>query len=214
MGKTDVRDPEEIAARTPGSRIGPSICRAGPDAIRADAAEVVALFERGVLTASPVATWDVRRAPEAFRFMRQGQQRRQGRADRAPQPDRPDGTVLITGGTGGLGALVARHLVEHHGGRGTCSWLSRRGAERPGAAELRAELAAARRRGRGSPPATSPTATSSPALLDAIAAAHPLGARRPRRRGPRRRRGRVARPRAAATRCCAQGRRAPGTCTS
>ena len=28
-----------------------------------------------------------------------------------------DGTVLVTGGTGGLGALVARHLVERHGVR-------------------------------------------------------------------------------------------------
>ncbi|MEV6058307.1 polyketide synthase dehydratase domain-containing protein, partial [Streptomyces sp. NPDC052107] len=29
----------------------------------------------------------------------------------------PDGTVLITGGTGGLGALLARHLVARHGAR-------------------------------------------------------------------------------------------------
>ncbi|MCE0446387.1 SDR family NAD(P)-dependent oxidoreductase [Streptomyces tricolor] len=29
----------------------------------------------------------------------------------------PDGTVLITGGTGMLGATVARHLVERHGVR-------------------------------------------------------------------------------------------------
>ncbi|WP_428999921.1 SpnB-like Rossmann fold domain-containing protein [Streptomyces cyaneogriseus] len=31
-----------------------------------------------------------------------------------PEPD-PDGTVLVTGGTGALGALFARHLVTHHG---------------------------------------------------------------------------------------------------
>ena len=31
----------------------------------------------------------------------------------------PDGTVLITGGTGTLGGLVARHLVTEHG-VGTC----------------------------------------------------------------------------------------------
>ncbi|MER5546788.1 SDR family NAD(P)-dependent oxidoreductase [Streptomyces sp. NPDC002589] len=35
---------------------------------------------------------------------------------RAPSLD-PDGTVLITGGTGVLGALVARHLVAEHGVR-------------------------------------------------------------------------------------------------
>ncbi|MGW7171093.1 type I polyketide synthase, partial [Streptomyces sp. NPDC054884] len=52
-----------------------------------------------------------------------------------------DGTVLVTGGTGALGRLVARHLVEHHGVRGLLL-LGRRGAEAPGAAELVAELTA------------------------------------------------------------------------
>ncbi|MER5640770.1 SDR family NAD(P)-dependent oxidoreductase [Kitasatospora sp. NPDC002227] len=54
----------------------------------------------------------------------------------------PDGTVLITGGTGSLGALTARHLVARHGARHLLL-VSRRGAEAPGAAELREELAAA-----------------------------------------------------------------------
>ena len=51
----------------------------------------------------------------------------------------PDGTVLITGGTGSLGALVARHLVRGHGVR-QLLLLSRRGPAAPGATELRAEL--------------------------------------------------------------------------
>lgn len=51
----------------------------------------------------------------------------------------PDGTVLITGGTGGLGAAVAKHLVAQHGIR-RLVLTSRRGADAPGAAELRAEL--------------------------------------------------------------------------
>ncbi|WP_326565379.1 type I polyketide synthase [Amycolatopsis rhabdoformis] len=51
------------------------------------------------------------------------------------------GTVLITGGTGGLGAVVARHLVTHHGIR-ELLLTSRRGATAPGAAELQAELTA------------------------------------------------------------------------
>ncbi|MFI9328319.1 SDR family NAD(P)-dependent oxidoreductase [Kitasatospora sp. NPDC052868] len=51
-----------------------------------------------------------------------------------------EGTVLITGGTGGLGAVVARHLIAAHGVRHLLL-VSRRGAEAPGAAELRAELA-------------------------------------------------------------------------
>ncbi|MFK4106999.1 SDR family NAD(P)-dependent oxidoreductase, partial [Streptomyces sp. NPDC019531] len=51
----------------------------------------------------------------------------------------PDGTVLITGGTGGLGALVARHLIDTHGVRHLLL-VSRRGPDAPGAAELEREL--------------------------------------------------------------------------
>jgi acyl transferase domain-containing protein len=50
-----------------------------------------------------------------------------------------EGTVLITGGTGSLGTLVARHLVRQHGVR-QLLLLSRRGSAAPGAAELEAEL--------------------------------------------------------------------------
>ncbi|MEU8824614.1 type I polyketide synthase [Streptomyces sp. NPDC048636] len=46
----------------------------------------------------------------------------------------PDGTVLLTGATGGLGALLARHLVVEHGVRNLLL-LSRSGAAGP-AAEL------------------------------------------------------------------------------
>lgn len=49
------------------------------------------------------------------------------------------GTVLITGGTGGIGAVVARHLVTAHGAR-RLLLASRRGATADGAAELVAEL--------------------------------------------------------------------------
>ncbi|UXY30540.1 SDR family NAD(P)-dependent oxidoreductase [Streptomyces sp. HUAS TT20] len=49
------------------------------------------------------------------------------------------GTVLVTGGTGGLGALTARHLVAEHGVRGVLL-VGRRGAEVPGVDELVAEL--------------------------------------------------------------------------
>ncbi|MEV0041684.1 SDR family NAD(P)-dependent oxidoreductase, partial [Streptomyces sp. NPDC050804] len=53
----------------------------------------------------------------------------------------PEGTVLVTGGTGGLGGVLARHLV---GVRGVRHLLltSRRGLEAPGAVELAAELTA------------------------------------------------------------------------
>nr|WP_051133653.1 type I polyketide synthase [Nocardia paucivorans] len=51
-----------------------------------------------------------------------------------------DGTVLITGGTSGLGAVMARHLVTAHGVEHLLL-VSRRGETTPGAAELVAELA-------------------------------------------------------------------------
>ena len=51
----------------------------------------------------------------------------------------PSGTVLITGGTGALGALVARHLVTESGVR-RLLLTSRRGMDAPGAADLAAEL--------------------------------------------------------------------------
>nr|WP_308407652.1 type I polyketide synthase [Streptomyces sp. RKAG337] len=57
-------------------------------------------------------------------------------------PWRTGGTVLITGGTSGLGALTARHLVAEHGVRDLLL-TSRRGQNAPGAAELTAELTAA-----------------------------------------------------------------------
>jgi len=54
-------------------------------------------------------------------------------------PWRPKGTVLITGGTSGLGSIVARHLVAEHGVRHLLL-TSRRGTQAPGAAELAVEL--------------------------------------------------------------------------
>ncbi|MEU8386175.1 type I polyketide synthase, partial [Streptosporangium sp. NPDC048865] len=66
----------------------------------------------------------------------------------APGPDLeagrawdPEGTVLITGGTGGLGALFARHVVAERGVRHLLL-AGRRGLDAPGAPELRAELIA------------------------------------------------------------------------
>jgi len=54
-------------------------------------------------------------------------------------PSFDHGTVLITGGTGGIGAIVARHLVAAHGAR-RLLLASRRGDAADGAAELVAEL--------------------------------------------------------------------------
>ncbi|MGW2162063.1 type I polyketide synthase [Nonomuraea sp. NPDC001699] len=62
-------------------------------------------------------------------------------ADGEGRPWDPEGTVLITGGTGGLGAQFARHVVAERGVRHLLL-ASRRGLDAPGAAELQAELIA------------------------------------------------------------------------
>ncbi|MEU0257523.1 beta-ketoacyl reductase, partial [Streptomyces sp. NPDC006184] len=58
-----------------------------------------------------------------------------------PAPAGLSGGVLVTGGTGALGRLVARHLVTAHGAE-RLVLLSRGGPEAPGAAGLRDELTA------------------------------------------------------------------------
>ncbi|MGW1402888.1 SDR family NAD(P)-dependent oxidoreductase, partial [Streptomyces sp. NPDC002405] len=66
------------------------------------------------------------------------------RLARVPAPDapadwNPDGTVLITGGTGGLGGVLARHLVTERGVRHLLL-ASRRGPDADGARALVDEL--------------------------------------------------------------------------
>ncbi|MEV7523949.1 type I polyketide synthase [Streptomyces sp. NPDC091371] len=84
----------------------------------------------------------------------------------------PEGTVLITGGTGGLGALVARHLVAEHGVRHLLL-TSRRGLGAPNAAGLREELAALGARVEIAACDVSDRAAVS-GLIDGIDPAHPL----------------------------------------
>ncbi|WP_326564150.1 type I polyketide synthase [Micromonospora peucetia] len=57
----------------------------------------------------------------------------------AQAPTLGDGAVLVTGGTGALGALVAEHLVTAYGAR-SLVLVSRRGPDAPGADELSERL--------------------------------------------------------------------------
>ncbi|MFF9337533.1 SDR family NAD(P)-dependent oxidoreductase [Streptomyces albogriseolus] len=78
-------------------------------------------------------------APAAPRLVRADAGARAGAGD---VPALGSGTVLITGGTSGLGALLARHLVDRHGAR-RLLLTSRRGPAAPDAAGLVAELTGA-----------------------------------------------------------------------
>ena len=113
MGKTDIRDAEQVAADHPGVRYQAfDLLRdPGPQRIQEMLVELLRMFERGALQHLPISTWDVRDARAAFRFL--GESRHTGKLVlRVPQPLDPQGTVLITGGTGGLGAMLA-HAPRH-----------------------------------------------------------------------------------------------------
>ncbi|WP_431894306.1 type I polyketide synthase [Micromonospora haikouensis] len=141
MGKTDKRDPQRVAAAHPGVSYQVfDLIEAGQDKIGEMLAELVALFATGALRPLPRRDWDVRRAPEAFRFLSQA--RHVGKlALSIPQVPRLDGTVLVSGATGTLGALLCRHLVTAHDAR-QLLLVSRRGPDAEGADALLADLKA------------------------------------------------------------------------
>jgi acyl transferase domain-containing protein/D-arabinose 1-dehydrogenase-like Zn-dependent alcohol dehydrogenase/acyl carrier protein len=141
MGKTDIRDPEQVAAAHPGVEYR-AFDMTEVDGARAGEmlAGIVELFGQGALEHPRITTWDVRRGVEAFRFVREA--RHVGKVVlTVPEQLDPHGTVLVTGGTGGLGAVVARHLASEHGAT-SLVLASRSGIDAPGAAELKAELEA------------------------------------------------------------------------
>jgi acyl transferase domain-containing protein/D-arabinose 1-dehydrogenase-like Zn-dependent alcohol dehydrogenase/acyl carrier protein len=141
MGKTDIRDAREIAATHPGVAYRAfDLMEAGPQRIQEMLVALRDLFQRGVLEPLPITGWDIRRAPEAFRYLSQA--RHVGKnVLTLPAAIGGPGTILITGGTGGLGGLLARHLVSEHNIEHLLL-VSRRGAQTPGAPELQQELQA------------------------------------------------------------------------
>ncbi|WP_458254318.1 SDR family NAD(P)-dependent oxidoreductase [Streptomyces stephensoniae] len=139
MGKTDVRDPETVARQHPGVRYRAfDLMEAGPERIGEMLTDVLRLFEQGVLRPLPVTGWDVRQAPAALRSL----SRARGVGKNVlllPAPPDPEGTVLVTGATGTLGRLLARHLVVAHGIRHLLL-AGRRGGSADGMPELVREL--------------------------------------------------------------------------
>ncbi|MFB7790609.1 SDR family NAD(P)-dependent oxidoreductase [Streptomyces sp. NPDC056086] len=137
MGKTDIRDtgsaPDGIGYQSF------DLGMVDPDRIQRMLLDLVGLFEQDVLSPLPVRAWDVRRSREAFRFMSMA--KHVGKIVlTVPRPLDPEGTVLITGGTGGLASELARHLVAEHGIKHLLL-TSRRGPDAPGASDLVQALA-------------------------------------------------------------------------
>ncbi|MFZ1176458.1 MAG: type I polyketide synthase, partial [Mycobacterium sp.] len=146
MGKTDLRDPETVAQQHPGVKYRAfDLIEAGPDLTATMLADLMAMFDTGVLKPLPVKTFDVRCASAAYRFVSQA--RHTGKVV-LTIPDGPGnavltgsggglagGSVLITGGTGMAGSAVAAHLVARYGVAHVVL-VSRSGAAGEGVAEL------------------------------------------------------------------------------
>ncbi|MER5556444.1 SDR family NAD(P)-dependent oxidoreductase [Streptomyces sp. NPDC002793] len=174
MGKTDVRDADRVAAQYPGVRYQVyDVQDAGPDRTREMLDALSAYFTDGSLTPQPITVYDVRRAPEAFRALSQATLIGKAVLTLPRTPD-PAGTVLITGGTGALGGLLARHLVERHGAT-RLVLTNRSGPDAPDARELAGQLGEL---GADVSVVACDVAdrTAVEALLGSIPAAHPLTA--------------------------------------
>ncbi|MFG1905052.1 SDR family NAD(P)-dependent oxidoreductase, partial [Micromonospora carbonacea] len=111
MGKTDVRDADAVAQLHPGVAYRAfDLNEAGGERIGQMLGELLALFEQGVLRPLPVRVWDVRQVRQALRHLSQA--RHVGKVVlTVPVPADAEGTTLVTGASGALAGVVARHLV-------------------------------------------------------------------------------------------------------
>jgi acyl transferase domain-containing protein/surfactin synthase thioesterase subunit/acyl carrier protein len=141
MGKTDIRQPGEVARAHPGVHyVHFDLGDAGVERIAAMFADIGRGLASGELARLPVRVFAMSEAESAFRLLARA--RHVGKLALLPvgTPSREPGTVLVTGGLGALGIEVARTLAE----RGTrhLVLLGRRGIEAPGAAQEVAALEA------------------------------------------------------------------------
>jgi acyl transferase domain-containing protein/NADPH:quinone reductase-like Zn-dependent oxidoreductase/acyl carrier protein len=174
LGKTDLRDPQELIRERPGVTYHPfDLTQAGSARVAEILIELGQWFENGSLELLPVTSWSIRRAKQAFRYVSQGQHIGKN-VLQLPGTLDTDGTVLITGGSGALGALTAKHLVLEHGVRHLLL-ASRRGSQAEGAPELVEELS---RLGAQSRVVRCDISDREQVqgLLDGISADHPLNA--------------------------------------
>jgi polyketide synthase 12 len=174
MGKTDIRPAAQVARDHPASMYQAfDLMQAGPDRLAELLAELGRRIREGAVTALPAVGWDATAAAEAFRHLsRAVHVGKVGLSLRRPLD--PEGTVLITGGTGSLGTLVAADLATRHGVRHILL-VGRRGPSAPGATELVQHLAELGAEARVEA-CDAADRTALAALLAGIPAKHPLTA--------------------------------------
>jgi NAD(P)-dependent dehydrogenase (short-subunit alcohol dehydrogenase family) len=144
MGVTDARRQDETETAYPGVAYRVFYLQElDPALIQRMLLDLAGLFEAGYLTPLPLTVWDVRQARDAFRHMAQAKHTGKNILRLTPTETEglAAGSVLVTGGTGTLGGLVARHLVAAHGVR-SLVLASRQGPTAEGAAQLQADLEA------------------------------------------------------------------------
>ncbi|KUM87808.1 hypothetical protein AQI88_40485 [Streptomyces cellostaticus] len=140
MGKTDIRNPEQVAQTYPGVVYQAfDLMDAGVPRVAEMFAELGAMFEAGTLVPPPVTCFELSQAVAALRYLQAARHLGKVVLNVPAEWDR-QGTVLVTGGTGTLGGELARHLVDARGMRHLLL-MSRRGPAAPGVARLVAELA-------------------------------------------------------------------------
>jgi acyl transferase domain-containing protein/acyl-CoA synthetase (AMP-forming)/AMP-acid ligase II/acyl carrier protein/NADP-dependent 3-hydroxy acid dehydrogenase YdfG len=174
IGKTDIRLPGDVAATHPGVDYQAyDLASASPESLQPAWTALTKLFAAGLVNPLPTTSYGLLNAAAAFRDMSQA--RHTGKIVLIPPAVLdPEGTVLITGGTGMLGALFAEHLVTRYGVEHLLL-VSRSGPNAAGADELQQRLT-----GLGAHVAIVACDTSDPAelraALDTIDAGHPLTA--------------------------------------
>jgi amino acid adenylation domain-containing protein len=139
IGKTDIRDPADIAVSHPGVTYHAyDLAAATPEDLQPTLSVLAQYFAAGVFKPLPTTSYGLTQAPRAFRDMSQA--RHTGKIVLIP-PRKWDrrGTVLITGGTGMLGGLFAEHVVRSYGPQRVVL-VSRSGPSAQGVTELHHHL--------------------------------------------------------------------------
>ncbi|AGP59293.1 hypothetical protein M271_39560 [Streptomyces rapamycinicus NRRL 5491] len=140
MGKTDIRNPEQIAESHPGVVYQAfDLMDAGEPRVAEMLSELGVMFDAGTVVPPRVTSFELSQAVAALRHLQAARHIGKVVVNVPAQWD-PQGTVLVTGGTGTLGGELARHLVDVRGMRHLLL-MSRRGPSAPGVAHLVAELA-------------------------------------------------------------------------